>query len=143
MNNKNSNWKWNVLVIAATVAAAAAPAAAQSVTLKAAIPFAFSINKSAANLAPGNYVVSRERDVWRFRSEESNKTVAIVNFSGHYGQADEQPSLTFECLGNNCRLRQIHVGGIDLGAALPGPPLSVSDRAEIASVSVALKPVRD
>jgi hypothetical protein len=143
MNKKNSNWKWNALVIAATVAAAAAPAAAQGVALKATIPFAFSINKAVANLAPGNYVVSRDQYVWRFRNEDTNQSVAIVNLSGRQGKADEQPSLTFECLGNNCRLRAIHVGGDELGADVPAPQRSVSDRAEIALVSVTLKPIRD
>lgn len=141
MSKKNSNWKWNAFVIAAAVAAAAAPASAQNVTLKATIPFAFSINRQAS-LAPGNYVVTHDRDVWRFRSEDTNKSVAIVNFSGHQGQAAEQPSLTFECLGANCELRAIRAGGGDLGAEVPAPRVSNPDKIALSLVSVALKPVQ-
>jgi hypothetical protein len=141
MTNRNSNWKWNVLAIAATVAAAAAPAAAQGVALRANIPFAFSINQAAANLAPGNYLVTRDQNSWRFRSEETNKTVAIVNFSGRQGHAGEQPLLTFDCLASHCQLREIHAGGIDLGAEVTAPQLD--GRAEIGLVSVALKPIRN
>jgi len=138
MNNKN--WKWNALAIAAAVAATVAPASAQDVTLKATIPFAFSINKDA-NFAPGKYVVTRDRNVWRFRNEDSKQSMSIVNTSGHQGPAAEQPSLTFDCLGTHCQLRSIHAGGGDLGADVPAPQLSNSERAELGLVSVALKPV--
>jgi hypothetical protein len=141
MNNKNSNWKWNALVIAAAVAAAAAPASAQGLTVKAVIPFTFSINKGA-DLAPGNYVVTRDRSVWRFRSADTGQTVEIVNASGLQGQAAEQPALTFDCAATHCQLRAIHVGGGALGAEIPAPQPSNSDRAELGLVSVSLKPIR-
>jgi hypothetical protein len=142
MTNKNSNWKVNAFVIAAAVAAAAAPAFAQDLKLKATIPFAFSINKDAANLAPGKYVLTHDQAVWRIRSEETNQSVAIVNFSGHQGPTMEQPALTFDCLGTHCQLRAIHAGGSALGAEVPPPQLSNSDKAELGLVSVSLKPIR-
>jgi hypothetical protein len=141
MSNKNSNWKWNALAIAAAVAAAAAPASAQDVTMRANIPFAFSINKGA-DLAPGNYVVTRDRNIWRFRSEETLKTVEIANASGLQGQTGEQPSLTFDCFATHCQLRAIRMGGVALGAEVPPPQLSNSDRAELGLVSVSLNPIR-
>jgi hypothetical protein len=142
MNKKNSNWKVNVFVIAAAAAAMAAPAWAQDITLKATVPFAFSINKDAANLAPGKYVLTHDGSVWRLRSEETSQSVAIVNFSGRQGQAAEKPALSFDCLGTHCQLRAIHTGGSSLGAEVPAPPLSNADKAELGLVSVSLKPVR-
>jgi hypothetical protein len=135
----NKNWKWNALAIATVVAAAAAPASAEDFKLEASIPFAFSINKMV-NLAPGNYVVTHDRNVWWFRNEATLEGVAIVNYSGHQGQAAENPSLTFECAGANCRLRAIYVGGTELGAEVPVPKLRNSERVEL--LSVALKPIR-
>jgi len=140
MTNKNSNWKLNAFVITAAVAASVASASAQDVTLKATIPFAFAINRNA-NLAPGNYVVTRDKNVWRIRGEADGQSVAIVNFSGLRGQTDEQPSLTFDCLGAHCQLRAIHMGDGELGAEVPAPRLRDSDKAELGLVSVALKPI--
>jgi len=142
MTNKNSNWISNAFAIAAAVAAVATPASAEDVTLKATIPFAFSINKDA-NLAAGKYVFIHDANIWRLRSEETLQTVAIVNFSGLQGQAAEQPSLTFDCLGTHCQLRAIHAGGDALGANVPAPQLSNSDKAELGLVSVALRPVKN
>jgi hypothetical protein len=139
MSNKNSNWKWNAFAIAAAMAAAAVPASAQDVKLEATVPFAFSINK-VATLPPGNYVVTRDRNVWWFRNEATLEGVAIVNYSGRQGQVAQEPSLTFECLGAHCQLRAIHAGGIELGAEVPAPKLSKGDRVEL--LSVALKPIR-
>jgi hypothetical protein len=141
MNNKNRNWKWNALAIAATVAAAAAPAFAQSVTMRATIPFAFSVNKGA-NLAPGNYIVTRDQNVWTVRNEGTRKSVAIVNYSGLQGQTAEQPALTFYCLATHCQLQAIHTGYGALGAEVTAPQPSNSDKAELGLVSVALKPVK-
>jgi hypothetical protein len=141
MNNKNSNWKWNALAIAATVAAAAAPAFAQSVTMRATIPFAFSVNKGA-NLAPGNYIVTHDQNVWTVRNEGTRKSVAIVNYSGLQGQTSEQPALTFYCLATHCQLQAIHTGYGVLGAQVTAPQPSNSDKAELGLVSVALKPVK-
>jgi hypothetical protein len=141
MTNKNSNWKLNVFAIAAAVAASVVPASAQDVRLKATIPFAFSVNKNV-NLAAGSYVVSREGNVWRFRNEETFQSVAIVNYSGHEGQAAERPSLNFECVDAHCQLRAIRTGGGELGAEVPAPKLSISDKAELASVSVPLQQIR-
>jgi hypothetical protein len=140
MSKKNSSWKWNVLAIAAAVTAAAVPASAQEVKLEGNIPFAFSINKSV-NLAAGNYTVTRDRNVWWFRNQATLESVAIANYSGHMGQAAEEPSLTFECRGSHCQLRYIRTGGVDLGAEVAAPKLSKSERAEVGALSVALKPI--
>ena len=140
MTNKNSNWISNAFAIAAAVAAVAVPVSAQDVRLKAAIPFAFSVNKGA-NLAPGNYVVTHDQNVWLFSNADTRRTVAIVNYSGRQGRDAERPSLTFDCLGAHCQLREIHTGGIELGAEVAAPPLSNSDKAELRLVSVALQPI--
>ncbi|HEY1758637.1 MAG TPA: hypothetical protein VGG72_24915 [Bryobacteraceae bacterium] len=140
-NNKNSTWKWNALAIAGAIATTVVPALAQDVRLKATIPFSFSINKES-NLAPGNYIVTRNQNVWRFRSEDATRTVEIVNASGLQGQTAEQPALTFDCLGTHCQLRAIHMGGGALGAEVPPPQLSNADKAELGLVSVSLKPIK-
>src|SRR5580658_4195032 len=134
MTNKNSNWKLNAFIITAAIAASAASASAQNVTLKATIPFAFSINKNA-NLAPGKYVVTHDQNVWRIQGEGAGQNVAILNFSGLQGKTDEQPALTFDCLGAHCQLRAIHMGGRELGAEVFAPKPSDSDKAELRLVS--------
>jgi hypothetical protein len=139
MNTRNGNWKWNAFAIAAAVAATVAPASAQEVTLKATIPFAFSISKDAS-FAPGKYVVIHDNNVWRFRNVDSKESAQILA-SGHQGSTAEQPSLTFDCLGTHCQLRAIHAGGNAVGAEVAAPQLSNQERAEIGLVSVALKPV--
>lgn len=141
MSNKNSNWKWNAVAIAAAVAAAAAPAFAQNVTMRATVPFAFSVNKGA-NLSPGNYIVTHDQNVWTVRNESTRKAVSFVNYSGLQSQAAEQPALTFDCLATHCQLRAIHTGGGTLGAEVPAPRPSNSDKAELGLVSVSLKPVK-
>jgi hypothetical protein len=141
MNNKNRNWKWNALAIAATVAAAAAPALAQNVTMRATIPFAFSVNKSA-NLAPGSYIVTHDQNVWTVRNESTREAVAIVNYSGLQGQIAEQAALTFDCLATHCQLRAIHTGNGALGAEVLEPQPGNSDKAKLRLVSVALKPAK-
>jgi hypothetical protein len=141
MSSKNSNWKRNLLVIAAGFAATAATASAQEGTLKATVPFAFSINRSVT-LEPGNYTVARNGHFLQFRSEETGQSVAIVNAIGLQGKADEQPSLTFDCVGRRCQIRAIHMGGGALGAEVSAPKLSKSDREELAVVNVPLQPNR-
>jgi hypothetical protein len=137
MNNKNNNWKWNAVAIAATVAAAAAPALAQDETMRATIPFAFSIN-NGGQMAPGDYIVTQDRNVWTVRSQETLKAVKIANPIWIEGKEAEQPSLTFDCLAGQCRLRAIRMGYGTQGAELPPP--RVSDKAQFLLVSVALKP---
>jgi hypothetical protein len=137
MTSKNSNWKRNVLVIVAAVAATAATSSAQDVMLKANIPFAFSIYQRAS-LAPGSYTVALKGHLLRIRSEETGEAVA-VNTVGHEGKAAEKPSLTFVCTGKRCQLRAIHAGGDALGAEVPAPRLSKSDREELAVVNIPLE----
>ncbi len=140
MINKNSNWKWNLLVIAAGVAVSAAGASAQEATLKADIPFAFSIDRNVT-LEPGSYTVARQGHVVWFRSEETRHAVAVATI-GHQGKAGEKPSLTFDCARNQCQIRAIHMGAGELGAEVPAPKLSKSDREELAVVNVPLEPIR-
>jgi hypothetical protein len=137
----NSNWKRNLLVIAAAVAATAATASAQETTLKATVPFAFSIDRSV-NLAPGNYVVARQGDIWWFRSEDTAQSAAIVAQIRVPGQATEKPSLTFNCVRGHCQIRAIHAGAGAVGAEVPAPKLSKSDKEELAVVNVPLEPYR-
>jgi hypothetical protein len=140
MYNKNNNWKCNLVAIALTVAAAAAPVFAQGITLRASVPFAFSINREA--LAPGTYVVTYDKSVWTVRNESTRKAVAIVNYSGRQGQRTEDPALTFNCFAEHCQLRAIHLGGRTLGAEVPAPQPFGADRSELRLVSVALNPVQ-
>jgi hypothetical protein len=140
MSNKN-NFRNYGFVIAAAVAATAGIASAQGVTMKATIPFTFSINRNA-NLAPGNYIVTRDRNVWLFRNEDTYQAVLIPSPVGLQGKADEKPSLTFECAGERCQLRAIRMGGGAVGAALPAPKLNKADAEELALVNVPLEPFR-
>lgn len=142
MSNKNSNCKWNVVAIAAAMASAASLVSAQDITMKATIPFAFSIDRDT-HLAAGNYVVTRDRNVWWFRSESTLKKVQISNASGLEGQTGEEPSLTFNCLGTHCQLKAIRMGGSALGAEIPAPQLSKSELAELGAVNVSLKRFQD
>ena len=137
MNNQKSNLKWNVLVMAAAMAAAGTVASAQQVTLKATIPFGFSISRRA-NLAPGNYVITRDQNVWKFRNEETRQTVMFGTAVGLQGRAYENPSLRFECLGQRCDLRAIHAGDTGVGAEFPAPKLTKSEAAEVAVVIIPL-----
>jgi hypothetical protein len=139
--SKNSNWKWNLLLVAAAVAASATTASAQQATLKANIPFAFSINGSA-NLAPGSYIVTRQGHIWRFRGEDSNQSVLVASSVALQGQATEQPFLTFDCARTHCQIRAIHAGFGAVGAEMPAPKLSKSDKEELAVVSIPLQPNR-
>jgi hypothetical protein len=141
MNNKNSNWKWNALVLAAAVAATAGTACAQDVAMKATVPFAFSINPGV-NLAPGNYTVTRDRYTWQVQNEDTHQGVLIATAIGIEGKASEKPSLTFHCVNSHCQLRAIRMGGGALGAQVPVPKLSKSDAAELAVVNVQLEPNR-
>ncbi len=136
--SKNSNWKRNLLVVVTAVAATAATASAQDVTLKADVPFAFSIYRSVS-LEAGSYTVARHGHVLRFRNEETGNAVAIVNAVGIQGKADEKPSLTFNCVRSRCQIRAIHVGGGEPGLEVPAPKLSKSDREELAVVNVPLE----
>jgi hypothetical protein len=140
MINKNSNWKWNLLVIAAGVAVSAVSASAQEATLTANVPFAFSINRVI--LEPGSYDVARQGHVVWFRSEETGRAVALVNAIGTEGKADEKPSLTFDCVRSHCYIRAIHAGYGVSGAEVPAPKLSKSDKEELAVVNVPLEPIR-
>jgi hypothetical protein len=141
MISKNNNWKRNVMVIVAAVSATAATASAQEGTLKATVPFAFSVNRSLT-LEPGNYTVARSGYFLQFHNEETGRSVAIVNAIGLQGKADEQPSLTFDCVGRHCQIRAIHMGGGALGAEVPAPKLSKSDQEELAVVNIPLEPNR-
>jgi hypothetical protein len=138
--SKNSNWKWNLLLIATGVAAMAATTSAQEIALKANIPFAFSVYRGAT-LEPGSYTVALNGHLLRIRNEETGNAVA-VNTIGHQGKADEKPSLTFACAGERCQISAIHLGGDELGAEVPAPKLSKSDREELAVVNVPLEPNR-
>jgi hypothetical protein len=136
------NWKRNLLLIAATVTATAATASAQDVTLKANVPFKFSINGSP-NLAPGNYIVTRQGHIWRFRSEDSNQSVLLATAVALQDPANQDPSLTFNCVRSHCQIRAIHTGGSGVaGAEVPAPKLSKSDREELAVVNIPLEPIR-
>jgi hypothetical protein len=140
MSNQIRKWKWNLLLIAMAVAAGATTASAQQATLKASVPFAFSVNGSA-NLEPGNYIVTRQGQIWRFRSEDSNQSVLIATSVALQGRATEQPSLTFDCMRTHCQIRAIHAGFGAVGAEVPAPKLSKSDREELAVVNVPLEPI--
>jgi hypothetical protein len=141
MSNQIRKWKWNLLLIAMVVAAGATTASAQQATLKASVPFAFSVNGSA-NLQPGSYIVTRQGQIWRFRSEDSNQSVLIATSVALEDPADKDPSLTFNCVRTHCQVRAIHAGFGALGAEVPAPKLSKSDREELAVVNVPLEPNR-
>jgi hypothetical protein len=134
----NNNWMRSFFLIAAAVTATATTASAQDVTLRATVPFRFSVNRSA-NLAPGNYVVLHRGNFWWFRSEDSSKAVAIATAIPKQDQPSQLPSITFTCLRARCEVQAIHVGYGSLGVELPVHKLSKSDAEELAFVSVPLE----
>jgi hypothetical protein len=131
---------WNALAIAAGIAATTVAASAQETAMKAKVPFEFSIN-GGANLAAGDYIVTRDRNLWLVRSEETGHAV-IVRSIAYEGKDSEKPSLTFNCARERCQLRAIHAGRRALGAEIPQPRLSKSDAEEIAVVNIPLEPNR-
>lgn len=128
-----SNWKWNVFAIAVGIAVTTITASAQDAALKAKVPFEFSVN-GGANLAAGNYIVTRDRNLWVIRSADTGHGV-IVRSIAYEGKDSEKPSLTFNCRRDNCQLRTIHAGGRALGAELPAKAVSKSDATELAVVN--------
>jgi hypothetical protein len=132
-----NTWKWNALAIAAAIAVTAVTGSAQQTALKASVPFEFSINGGAPQAA-GNYVVTRDRNLWLVRSEETRHAVIIQSIA-YAGKDSEAASLTFNCVRQHCQLRAIHTGGRSLGAELPPPHLSTSDAAEVAVVTIPLE----
>lgn len=133
-----SNWKWNFLAAAVALAAVTATASAQDISLAVNVPFTFSINTSA-NLATGNYILSRHAGVWRFTSADFSETVPIVNYVGINDESYQHPTLTFACVRSHCQLRAIHLGYGQRGVEVPAPNLSKSDREELAVVNVPIK----
>jgi hypothetical protein len=133
-----SNWKWNFLAAAIALAAATATASAQDVSLAVNVPFTFSINRNA-NLAAGNYILSRQLGVWRFTSEDFSETVPVLNYVGINDKGYRDPTLSFACVHSHCQLRAIHLGDGRRGVEVPAPKLSKSDREELAIVNVPLK----
>src|SRR5690349_9849084 len=61
---------WKAWAIAAAMVVTTVAASAQETALKANVPFEFSIN-GGANLAAGDYIVTRDRNLWLVRSEET------------------------------------------------------------------------
>lgn len=131
---------WTAVTIAAGIAATTVAASAQETRMKANVPFEFSIN-GGANLAAGDYVVTRDRNLWLFRSEETGHAV-IVRSNAYAGTDSDKPSLTFNCAHERCQLRAIHAGRRALGAEIPGPRVSKSDATELAVVNIPLEPTR-
>jgi hypothetical protein len=141
MGNQIRKWKWNLLLIAMGVAAGATTASAQELTLRASVPFAFSVSGSA-NLEPGSYIVTRQGKLWQLRSEDSNHAVLAATSVPIEDPADKNPSLTFNCVRTHCQLSAIHAGFGELGAEVQAPKLSKSDQEELAVFNVPLEPNR-
>lgn len=131
---------WTAVAIAAGIAATTVTAVAQETRMKANVPFEFSIN-GGANHAAGTYVITRDRNMWLVRSEETGHAV-IVRSIAYEGKDSEKPSLTFNCVREHCQLRAIHAGRRALGAEIPAPRLSKSDATELAVVNIPLEPNR-
>jgi hypothetical protein len=134
----NTNtYKRNIFAAAAVLLGTVAMAQAQDITLKANVPFEFSVNR-AANLEPGTYTVTRDRHVWVIRSASFHRTVLVVPIAVQ-GRPDETPSLHFQCVGHQCQLRAIVAGHGEIGGLVPTPKLSKADAAELAFVNVPLE----
>jgi hypothetical protein len=133
-----SNWKWNFFAVAVALTAATATASAQDISLPVNVPFTFSINTSA-NLAAGNYILSRHAGVWRFTSADFSESVPILNYVGTNDEGYRNPTLSFACVHSHCQLHAIHLADGRPGVEVPGPKLSKSDREELAVVNVTLK----
>ena len=131
------NWT-SFLLIAVAVTGVAATASAQDITLRANVPFRFSINRNA-NLASGNYTVAHQGNIWWFRNEDSGEAVGIVNAIAKEDHPDQAPSLTFTCVRSRCQVQAIHVGNGSAGVEIPAPKLSKSDAEEFAFVNVPLE----
>ena len=131
---------WKAWAIAAGIACTTIAASAQQTALKASVPFEFTIN-GGADLAAGDYIVTRDRNVWLVRNEETGHAV-IIRSVPYEGKDSEMPSLTFNCVREHCQLRSIHAGRRALGAEIPAHRLNKSDAAELAVVTIPLAPAR-
>jgi hypothetical protein len=131
-----NTWK-NILAATAILAATVSLAPAQEITLRANVPFEFSVNH-ASNLAPGKYTVTRDRNTWLISNRGYKRTVLVLPRPVQ-GARDEAPALVFQCVGHNCQLQAIRAGNGELGGIVPTPKLSKSDRAEIATITVPLE----
>ena len=134
----NNNWKRSFLLVAAAVTATVATASAQDVTLRATVPFRFSVS-AESNLPAGNYLVTHQGNFWLFRGEDSNYAAAIGNAVPKEEHRDQLPSLTFVCVRSRCQIQTIHSGYGTPGAEIPAPKLSKSDAEELAYVTVPME----
>ena len=126
-----NNLYLKLTTLAAAVAIAAGVTSAQSSTLKASVPFSFT-TQTGQVMPAGEYQVNRDRGEWRIHGEAS----AVVPFAVSQGsKASDTPKLVFECRGHDCALRQIQVGGGEVGAYWPSRK-SKADAAETARLVV-------
>jgi hypothetical protein len=117
--------------LAAAVAIAAGTASAQDVTLKASVPFSYTVQTGKV-MPAGEYTLKHDVGTWRIQGDSA----AVVPFAiSKQSKTSDTPKLVFECRGHNCALRQIQVGRGEVGAYWPARK-NKSDAAETARLVV-------
>ena len=118
-----NNLYLKLTTLAAAVAIAAGVTSAQSSTLVGSVPFSFT-TQTGKVMPAGEYQINRDRGEWRIRGEAS----AVMPFAiNQQSKTSDKPKLVFECRGHNCALRQIQVGGGEIGAYWPAPKHTAND----------------
>jgi len=95
--------------MAAMLAIATTAASAQTVALKASIPFAFNVGKQT--MPAGDYRIPMNAAHYMVISNVGEHTTRIAGANALVTNPTEQPRLVFECRASHCALRQVHAGG--------------------------------
>ena len=112
--------KRNLLIAAALALFATTAAVAQTVDLKANVPFSFTVNR--ATLPPGEYSLKsmdEQGTALAIRDLNSKTTNLVISNSCRSPKSASQTKLLFHRYGNRYFLSQIWTAGEDVGRQLP------------------------
>jgi len=106
--------KLKLFTVAATLAIAATTASAQ-VTLRAAVPFSFTVGQSQV-LAAGDYSIRNGGQAWYITSDQTFHANLALPTASVESERTDKAELVFHCRSNGCRLAAIHAGWGNRGA---------------------------
>ena len=115
--------KRNLILLATVLALWTAVASAQTISLKANVPFKFIVNR--ATMPAGNYIVQTldaQGSVLSIRDQNSSAKGLIVSHSCRSSQAAKDTKLVFHRYGDRYFLKQVWVAGNTSGQELPPSP---------------------